>query len=219
MSSMNTQMDMGGGMGGTDMGAMNMSGMDMGGMGGMSDASSKPCKISMLWNWNTVDACFLSEKWQVRSEGGFAALCIGVIFIVMLLELLRHAAKQYDLYLIDQKKKQAALAAQNENPPNASASPTAGPKEQEVVTQAPVTASTPFRPVIYQQAIRALLHTLQFATAYWIMLLAMYYNGYIIICIFIGAFIGSFIFQWERLQYQSDAATNQGAYHATVCCD
>lgn len=29
--------------------------------------------------------------------------------------------------------------------------------------------------------------------------LAMYYNGYFIICIFIGAFIGSFIFQWEKL--------------------
>lgn len=29
--------------------------------------------------------------------------------------------------------------------------------------------------------------------------LAMYYNGYIIICIFIGAFLGAFIFQWEKL--------------------
>jgi hypothetical protein len=29
--------------------------------------------------------------------------------------------------------------------------------------------------------------------------LAMYYNGYILICIFIGAYIGSFVFQWETL--------------------
>lgn len=28
----------------------------------------------------------------------------------------------------------------------------------------------------------------------------MYYNGYIIICIFIGAFLGSFVFQWEMLR-------------------
>lgn len=27
----------------------------------------------------------------------------------------------------------------------------------------------------------------------------MYYNGYIIICIFIGAFLGAFVFQWETL--------------------
>ena len=29
--------------------------------------------------------------------------------------------------------------------------------------------------------------------------LAMYYNGYILICIFLGVYIGGFIFQWETL--------------------
>ena len=57
----------------------------------------------------------------------------------------------------------------------------------------------PFRPTVAQQAVRALLHTLHFALAYWIMLMAMYYNGFIIICIIIGAFVGSFVFQWERI--------------------
>ncbi|KAJ5735047.1 uncharacterized protein N7483_000172 [Penicillium malachiteum] len=56
-----------------------------------------------------------------------------------------------------------------------------------------------YRPSFVEQIIRALLHTMQFAVAYFIMLLAMYYNGYIIICIFIGAYIGSFIFSWEAL--------------------
>jgi len=27
----------------------------------------------------------------------------------------------------------------------------------------------------------------------------MYYNGYIIICIFIGAYLGAFVFQWETI--------------------
>lgn len=27
----------------------------------------------------------------------------------------------------------------------------------------------------------------------------MYYNGYIIICIFIGAYLGAFVFHWETL--------------------
>lgn len=39
----------------------------------------------------------------------------------------------------------------------------------------------------------------QFAVAYIIMLMAMYYNGYIIICIFIGAFLGAFLFAWEPI--------------------
>jgi copper transporter 1 len=45
-----------------------------------------------------------------------------------------------------------------------------------------------FRPNLFQQTIRALLHMMQFAVAYFIMLLAMYYNGYIIISIIVGAF-------------------------------
>lgn len=55
----------------------------------------------------------------------------------------------------------------------------------------------PYRPSIVEQLVRALLHMVQFAVAYFIMLLAMYYNGYFIICIFIGAFVGSLIFSWE----------------------
>ena len=48
-----------------------------------------------------------------------------------------------------------------------------------------------------QQGVRAGLYVSQFAVAYVVMLLAMYYNGYIIICIFIGAFVGFFIFSWD----------------------
>lgn len=54
-----------------------------------------------------------------------------------------------------------------------------------------------YRPSPVEQIVRALLHMLQFAVAYFVMLLAMYFNGYIIVCIFIGAFLGSLIFSWE----------------------
>jgi copper transporter 1 len=62
----------------------------------------------------------------------------------------------------------------------------------------------PYRPSPVEQVIRALLHMVQFAVAYFIMLLAMYYNGYIIICIFIGAFLGSLIFSWEPLSLSKE---------------
>lgn len=55
------------------------------------------------------------------------------------------------------------------------------------------------RPTLMQQLIRAGLHMITFAVAYFVMLLAMYYNGYFIICILIGAFIGAFIFSWETV--------------------
>lgn len=57
----------------------------------------------------------------------------------------------------------------------------------------------PFRPNLFQQMIRATLHMVAFAVAYFVMLLAMYYNGYIIICIIIGAWLGAFVFSWETV--------------------
>lgn len=49
------------------------------------------------------------------------------------------------------------------------------------------------------------------------MLLAMYYNGYIIICIFIGAYIGYFIFGYESLSLGA-SGTGRMEENATVCC-
>ncbi|KAI1374341.1 Ctr-domain-containing protein [Hypoxylon crocopeplum] len=167
---------------------------DMGGMGSM-ETSAGNCKVSMLWNWYTIDACFLSESWQIKSNGGFAGLCIGVLLLVILLELLRRAAKIYDQYLVQQHQKTAALVATVVNGSSETANGALITKERLPAE----VRITPFRPNVWQQTVRALLHTLHFALAYWIMLLAMYYNGYIIICIIIGAFIGFFAFQWEHI--------------------
>lgn len=62
----------------------------------------------------------------------------------------------------------------------------------------------PYRPSLAEQLVRAFMHMLQFAVAYIIMLLAMYFNGYIIICIFIGAFLGSLIFSWEPVSLNKE---------------
>jgi copper transporter 1 len=69
-----------------------------------------------------------------------------------------------------------------------------------------------FRPNALQQMVRALMHVLQFALAYVIKLLAMYYNGYVIICIFIGAFVGFFLFDWESITLEGPRED------AVVCC-
>ncbi|KAI1384204.1 Ctr-domain-containing protein [Hypoxylon trugodes] len=192
--------------------AMSMSGTDM----GMGDSHS--CKISMLWNWNTVDACFITESWRITSKGMFAGSCIGVILLGILLELLRRSVKEYDRYLVRTNAKNSSVVAVASNDGNESGrtSPKPGPQataDPSSVTTAPISAG--YRPKLHEQAIRALLHTAQFVVAYFLMLLAMYYNGYFIICIFIGAFIGSFAFQWEKLGGgQQTSAANE----ATVCC-
>ncbi|KAF2876594.1 Ctr copper transporter [Massariosphaeria phaeospora] len=167
----------------------------------------------MLWNWNTIDSGFLSSSWHITSKGMFAGSCIGVMLLVIVLEALRRAGKEYDRFIISQHSRSHGPAL------NSSSSSTEAAKGPSASTSPACTpaANTRFRPSVLQQAIRALLHMLQFAVAYFIMLLAMYYNGYIIICIFIGAYLGYFIFGWQSFN------VNQGGgdrlqEEVTVCC-
>ncbi|KAL2803159.1 Ctr copper transporter family-domain-containing protein [Aspergillus granulosus] len=201
--------------------------MDMGDMdmGGGSD-SGPSCVISMLWNWNTIDSCFLSSQWHIRSRGMFAGSCIGVILLVIALEFLRRVAREYDAFLVHRAQKKAGqfLAAPAHNPSAAASSSSSDHGKATVSTAAfagagatgeQASESVRVRPNIVEQFIRAFLHMLQFAVAYFVMLLAMYFNGYIIICIFIGAFLGSFIFSWEVL---GPGAKENDATAVTKCC-
>lgn len=60
----------------------------------------------MLWNWYTVDTCFLSSSWHNNTKAKFAGSVIGVFLLVIAIEGLRRLARDYDRYITRQ-----ALAA------------------------------------------------------------------------------------------------------------
>ncbi|KAF3810055.1 Copper transport protein CTR3 [Colletotrichum gloeosporioides] len=154
-------------------------------------ADTADCKVSMLWNWNTIDACFLSSSWQIRNRGMMAASCIGVVLLVVMLEVLRIMSKKYDSLIHAQMRRrgQAVLAAVgHDDDKEGCARSTAVPSlaSRRVVMRA--------SPV--QQILRAILHAVTFGVAYVVMLLAMYFNGYIIISIIVGAGLGKYLTDW-----------------------
>ncbi|KAF2730775.1 hypothetical protein EJ04DRAFT_515054, partial [Polyplosphaeria fusca] len=97
----------------------------------------------------------------------FAGSCIGVILLVIVLELLRRGGKEYDRYILSQYTRSISPVPAvspssyshdgDNNGKGAQASAAAGPSR---------VAQAKFRPNVFQQAIRALLHMLQFAVAY-----------------------------------------------------
>ena len=115
----------------------------------------------MLWNWNTVDSCFIASSWKITSSGMFAGSCIGVIFLVMSLEFLRRAVKEYDSFLVRQHAHRAH---------DATTTSATGKEGSDIVVASTCAAPVGYRPKIWEQAIRALLHMVQFAVAYFIML-------------------------------------------------
>jgi len=142
---------------------------------------------------------FISSSWHIRSKGMFAGSCVGVLLLVVALEALRRASREYDAYIARSHQKKNISS-----PPLTAASsrleeandPT---KVSSTQSTTPLLQAQTFTPNIFQQLVRAFLHMAQFAVAYIVMLLAMYYNGYMIICIFLGAFIGAFVFSWHSM--------------------
>ncbi|KAI5817746.1 Ctr copper transporter family-domain-containing protein [Pyronema omphalodes] len=163
-----------------------MGGMDHGGHGGHDMGG---CKIEMTWNWHTTDACFLSKNWRVRNNSDFAGVCLAVFFLVVLFEIIRRLTREYDRHLLRLSSKQNGMTSSD-----SSGSETGGLSMMSWMNPTPKDI---FRPSVLQQLIRCLGYTVQFGLGYIIMLLAMYYNGYVIICILLGAFVGHFLAGWD----------------------
>lgn len=185
----------------------------------MSMSSGSSCQISMLWNWYTIDSCFIARSWHVRSRGGFAGTCIGIVFLGMAVELVRRLQREYDRFIYAQHLKKLESGAGPEM--NAMSPEGTINKGNNIISQNFISKMfaqnsiipASFSPSIWQQAIRAWFYVLQYAGAYFIMLLAMYYNGYVIICIFIGGYLGNFFFSADSFQDGGAVKTQK-----TCCC-
>lgn len=146
-----------------------------------------------------LDLGFISESWHITSKGMFAGSCIGVLLLVMALEALRRASREYDLFIMRSYQKSAAGFSPSNNPTTGEGASSPNKSSAAQATTPLLQSQQTFTPAVFQQLVRAFLHMAQFAVAYIVMLLAMYYNGYFIVCIFIGAFVGAFIFSWHSM--------------------
>lgn len=165
----------------------------------------------MLWNWYTIDACFLTSTWQIQNQGMMAATCIGVMLLVVLVEFLRRLGREYDNVLHRQFERRAATYG--------AAVAVSGCTGAVTLARQTVT----FRSTPLQQLVRAVIHALTFGGAYIIMLLAMYFNGYIIISIFVGSGLGKFFCDWLVVRIDLEGVGGEdvkakGIEETTVCC-
>ncbi|ABN68367.2 Copper Transporter integral membrane protein that functions in high affinity copper transport [Scheffersomyces stipitis CBS 6054] len=162
------------------------------------------CKISMLWNWYTIDSCFIARSWHVKSKGGFAGSCIGVFFLVVAAQWLHRFCRELDKSFV-RKHLANKLASENFSSEDE--------LERSKIGESAFCFLRCFTPVGYgditadffEHAVRTFLYTVEWGLSYIIMLLFMYYNGYIIISCILGALVGKFIFSYKEPLTVDDA--------------
>lgn len=130
----------------------------------------------MLWNWYTIDACFLSKTWHVRSTGAFAGSCIGVIFLVMSLEFLRRVQREFDRYLVRRNVASVSRHDSSEGE-DGDSDRRHGKADPSIGIRPAGNVDGKAQLKLWQHAVRSFLYMMQFAVGYFVMLLVMYYNG------------------------------------------
>lgn len=210
-------------------------------MGDGSGASSKAtCKISMLWNWYTIDTCFIARSWRNDTKGKFAGSCIGCFALVVIAQWLNRVSRQFDVELVKRHKMKYLAYFLSTSIADGVVSSELSQEDLGLISQEPgwkttlialqktlshtwyfnflrrncneqydpvekslsCCSSAPAHdiyPSLLDHIIRVAIFVLQWGLSYIIMLLFMYYNGYIIISCIIGACIGRFLFNYEPL--------------------
>ncbi len=202
--------------------------------GNMSTYIKGQCRISMLWNWYTIDSCFLASSWHVKSKGMFAGTCIGTfVWIVAYIWFHRilieydQAVVQYKLekYKQDHEETHCCCTKEKEEGSDSSLSE----KKTEDRSKSTIIVNNRgdsllraitnvckhnwlfshpkhdkggavlIYPSLAEHSIKSFLYMIEWACSFLIMLMWMYYNGYIIIVCILGYFVGELLFNYAPI--------------------
>lgn len=178
----------------------------------MESSPEHACQISMLWNWYTIDSCFIAKSWHVRTKGMFAGTCIGVFLMVFFSQWLARLAKEFDK-AVDSQRVERTFPVESDSSIDKSGVNCAPRVQRDVFVDRPILYTLSHR-WLFQPAnisfghhvIKCGLFTVQWGLSYLIMLLFMYYNGYVIISCILGAFFGKLAFSVSEPAVQEEVS-------------
>ncbi|CAM1506629.1 Fc.00g062700.m01.CDS01 [Cosmosporella sp. VM-42] len=168
---------------------MDHSGMDHGDMDHGDGGMGNMCKMNMLFTWDTNNLCIVFRQWHIRSTASLIVSLLAVVLLAVGYEGLRSLSRRYE----DAMTKGV----------------------QALPSDDAVTETTPFLVPGQNQehagrrahVIKAVLYALQNFYAFMLMLVFMTYNGWVMIAVSLGAFVGYLVFG------KKTSATKDNACH------
>ncbi|KAL2358150.1 Ctr copper transporter [Cryomyces antarcticus] len=155
--------------------------MDHGDMGG----GEPMCSMNMLFTWDTNNLCIVFKSWRIRSTTSLLFSLLAIVALTAGYELVRETSRQYEERC---RKRSDSMTNDGE----ASSLLWAG-RQTSVVEKK-------------SKMIKAALYAVQVFYSFFIMLLFMTYNGWVMLAVAAGAFVG-------YLMFSDSTATKSAACH------
>ncbi|KAF1981424.1 Ctr copper transporter [Aulographum hederae CBS 113979] len=163
-----------------DHSSMDHSGMDHGGM-------QHRCNMNMLFTWSTQDLCIVFRSWHIHSTFTLVLSLLGVVALCAGYELVRELSRRYE----------AACAKRMEGLHHGNGDVFDGDPSTHAENEAssllyPGSAATEVEQ--RSRIIKGLFYAVQVFYSFFIMLLFMTYNGWIMLAVAVGSFVGYVLF-------------------------
>ncbi|KAI8341546.1 Ctr copper transporter family-domain-containing protein [Blakeslea trispora] len=152
------------------------------------------CDMNMLFNWQTQHVCIVFEWWHVHNAAELFLSCIAVFCVAMAYEYLHVWTAQWDEQRSQAEKKRLSEQRMLVN----------GLEDEEAIVHP--TSTTDFlrkdlskkahtiKQARHQHLLRSILYAALVAISFWLMLVFMTYNGYLMIAVVLGAGFGHLVF-------------------------
>ncbi|KAI9289237.1 Ctr copper transporter [Umbelopsis sp. AD052] len=139
------------------------------------------CKMNMLFNWDVENVCIVFEWWRIKSPFGLLLSCFIIAGIAAGYEFLRHASREYDDEIIAaNKKKDTSRRLEDDHAENDGLLSTSASALTSISQQ--------------QKVIRSIIYAILVGISFWLMLVFMTYNGFLMVSVVIGAGLGHYAF-------------------------
>ncbi|KAF2682718.1 Ctr copper transporter [Lentithecium fluviatile CBS 122367] len=154
-------------------------------MPGMGDGGHQ-CNMNMLFTWSTKDLCIVFHSWHVSGALSLLFSLLAIVLLTAGYEAVREMSRRYELY-----SKRVAE----------------GRRDGDDFSLLYPGRTSGNKPTANQmKLVKAILYAVQVFYSFFIMLLFMTYNGWVMLAVAVGAFSGYMLFS-------EGAATKTAACH------
>ncbi|KAJ1983194.1 copper transpport protein [Dimargaris cristalligena] len=194
-----------------------MAGMDMGGTTSTTmDHGDMDCGMAMYFNGHTRDFCVLFASWTITSDTALGIACLASFLISIGYELLKLVMRRIDATAYRRVQRQTKLTAKELELANNASTDGAKDNDDEAHHQhtsadgahnyahyAPYGGAGDshrrigwFEPIYF---LRCFMYGIQVFYAFFLMLIIMTYNVYLIVSVCVGAMVGFYLFGREEI--------------------